>query len=95
MGWNSQPTRQVIMEDCRVPVSNRVGEEGQGFTIAMNGLNGGRLSIGTVPVDLKWQNRDRTLNMVDASLMQEKKNVSKQYNRFFTYRFFTMGSLFT
>jgi len=45
MGWNSQPTRQVILEDCRVPVSNRIGEEGQGFNIAMNGLNGGRLSI--------------------------------------------------
>ena len=46
MGWNSQPTRQVIMEDCRVPVTNRVGDVGEGFSIAMNGLNGGRLSIG-------------------------------------------------
>ncbi|CAH1800053.1 unnamed protein product [Owenia fusiformis] len=45
MGWNSQPTRQVIMEDCEVPVSNRIGEEGQGFAIAMNGLNGGRINI--------------------------------------------------
>ena len=45
MGWNAQPTRQVIMENCRVPVSNLVGKEGQGFTIAMNGLDGGRLNI--------------------------------------------------
>lgn len=46
MGWNSQPTRAVIFEDCAVPVSNRLGEEGQGFNIAMKGLNGGRINIG-------------------------------------------------
>ncbi|WP_067860459.1 acyl-CoA dehydrogenase family protein [Nocardia shimofusensis] len=45
MGWNAQPTRQVILEDARVPVANRLGEEGDGFRIAMNGLNGGRLNI--------------------------------------------------
>ncbi len=45
MGWNAQPTRQVIMENCRVPVSNLLGKEGQGFTIAMSGLDGGRLNI--------------------------------------------------
>uniref|UniRef100_A0A131X8G7 Isobutyryl-CoA dehydrogenase, mitochondrial n=1 Tax=Hyalomma excavatum TaxID=257692 RepID=A0A131X8G7_9ACAR len=45
LGWNSQPTRMVIFEDCRVPVSHRLGEEGQGFTIAMEGLNGGRINI--------------------------------------------------
>lgn len=46
MGWNSQPTAVVSFEDCRVPVENRLGEEGQGFTFAMNGLNGGRINIG-------------------------------------------------
>lgn len=45
MGWNAQPTRQVICEDCRIPVANRLGEEGQGFRIAMAGLDGGRLNI--------------------------------------------------
>ncbi|XP_022624930.1 isobutyryl-CoA dehydrogenase, mitochondrial [Seriola dumerili] len=45
VGWNSQPTRAVIFEDCEVPVSNRLGEEGQGFGIAMKGLNGGRINI--------------------------------------------------
>jgi alkylation response protein AidB-like acyl-CoA dehydrogenase len=45
MGWNAQPTRQVILENCRVPVANRLGAEGQGFTIAMSGLDGGRLNI--------------------------------------------------
>ncbi|MDJ0355545.1 acyl-CoA dehydrogenase family protein [Paenarthrobacter sp. PH39-S1] len=45
MGWNAQPTRQVIFEDVRVPVANRLGAEGSGFGIAMKGLNGGRINI--------------------------------------------------
>ncbi len=45
LGWNSQPTAMVIFEDCRVPVTNRVGDEGQGFKIAMSGLDGGRINI--------------------------------------------------
>ncbi|XP_020038808.2 isobutyryl-CoA dehydrogenase, mitochondrial isoform X1 [Castor canadensis] len=45
MGWNSQPTRAVIFEDCAVPVANRIGSEGQGFLIAMKGLNGGRINV--------------------------------------------------
>jgi len=45
MGWNSQPTAAVIFEDCRVPVANRIGKEGEGFRIAMKGLDGGRLNI--------------------------------------------------
>jgi alkylation response protein AidB-like acyl-CoA dehydrogenase len=46
MGWNAQPTRQVILEEARVPVANRLGPEGIGFKIAMRGLDGGRLNIG-------------------------------------------------
>lgn len=46
MGWNAQPTRQVIMEGARVPAENLVGAEGEGFKIAMAGLDGGRLNIG-------------------------------------------------
>jgi len=45
MGWKSQPTRQVIFEDVRVPVATRIGEEGMGFKFAMAGLDGGRLNI--------------------------------------------------
>ncbi len=45
MGWNSQPTAQVIFEDARVPVANRIGAEGEGFKIAMAGLDGGRINI--------------------------------------------------
>ena len=50
MGWNAQPTRQVIFEDVRVPVGNRLSEEGDGFRIAMKGLNGGRVNIGACSV---------------------------------------------
>ncbi|MBA1155538.1 isobutyryl-CoA dehydrogenase [Microvirga mediterraneensis] len=46
MGWNAQPTAAVIFEDVRVPVANRLSDEGQGFKIAMSGLDGGRLNIG-------------------------------------------------
>jgi alkylation response protein AidB-like acyl-CoA dehydrogenase len=45
MGWNAQPTRAVIFENARVPVANRLGAEGDGFKIAMAGLDGGRLNI--------------------------------------------------
>ena len=46
MGWNAQPTRQVIFDGVRVPAENLLGEEGGGFAIAMKGLNGGRINIG-------------------------------------------------
>src|SRR5579883_1229170 len=45
LGWHSQPTTMVFFKDCRVPVSNRIGEEGQGFKIALSALNGGRINI--------------------------------------------------
>jgi alkylation response protein AidB-like acyl-CoA dehydrogenase len=45
MGWHMQSTRQVIFTDCRVPVENRLSDEGAGFGIAMAGLDGGRLNI--------------------------------------------------
>jgi len=45
MGWRSQPTCMIYFENCRIPVSNRVGEEGMGFKIALNALNGGRVNI--------------------------------------------------
>ena len=45
MGWNAQPTAQVNFDDCRVPAANRIGAEGEGFRIAMAGLDGGRINI--------------------------------------------------
>lgn len=45
MGWRNIPTTMVFFENCRVPVSNRIGAEGQGFKIALSALNGGRINI--------------------------------------------------
>lgn len=70
VGWNSQPTRAVIFEDCAVPVANRIGNEGQGFLIAMKGLNGGRINIASC-----------SLGAAHASviLTQDHLNVRKQF----------------
>jgi len=46
LGWNASPTAQVIFDNVKVPVENRVGAEGDGFRFAMAGLDGGRLNIG-------------------------------------------------
>ncbi|MCC2979234.1 acyl-CoA dehydrogenase family protein [Sphingomonas sp. IC4-52] len=46
LGWHAQPTRQVLFDNVKVPVANRVGQEGEGFRFAMMGLDGGRLNIG-------------------------------------------------
>jgi len=46
LGWRSQPTAQVNFDSVRVPIANLVGQEGEGFKIAMSGLDGGRLNIG-------------------------------------------------
>ena len=50
LGWRAQPTAMVKLENCRVPVANRVGAEGAGFKIAMAGLDGGRVNIGACSV---------------------------------------------
>jgi alkylation response protein AidB-like acyl-CoA dehydrogenase len=50
MGWNAQPTRQVILDDVRVPVSARLGPEGHGFKVAMTALDAGRLNIGACSI---------------------------------------------
>ncbi len=61
MGWNAQPTRAVILENCRVPVTNRLGPEGIGFKIAMAGLDGGRLNIGACSLGGAQGALDRSL----------------------------------
>ncbi|WP_280254340.1 acyl-CoA dehydrogenase family protein [Nocardia abscessus] len=61
MGWNAQPTRQVIFTDARVPAANLLGAEGDGFRIAMNGLNGGRLNIAACSVGGAQAALDKTV----------------------------------
>ncbi len=59
MGWNAQPTRQVIMEDVRVPASHLIGAEGHGFRFAMSGLDGGRINIAACSTGAAWSALDK------------------------------------
>ncbi|MEU4266605.1 acyl-CoA dehydrogenase family protein [Streptomyces sp. NPDC026092] len=61
MGWNAQPTRQVVLDAVRVPADRLLGVEGQGFRIAMNGLNGGRLGIAACSLGGARSALDRSL----------------------------------
>jgi alkylation response protein AidB-like acyl-CoA dehydrogenase len=61
LGWKSQPTAMVILENCRVPAANRIGEEGFGFKIAMAGLDGGRVNIAACSLGGAQFCLDRTL----------------------------------
>ncbi|KAI8055125.1 mitochondrial isobutyryl-CoA dehydrogenase [Syncephalis plumigaleata] len=89
VGWNSQPTRAVIMEDCQVPIKNLLGAEGQGFQFAMKGLDGGRINIASC-----------SLGAAQASLEAalEHTTVRKQFNTTlnqFQYNQFKMAEMAT
>ena len=72
MGWNAQPTRSVSMDNVRVPASAMLGAEGQGFKIAMSGLNGGRLNIAACSLGGAQAALDATLGY-----MRERKAFGK------------------
>ncbi|CAA0106552.1 acyl-CoA dehydrogenase family protein [Zhongshania aliphaticivorans] len=64
MGWNSQPTRTVSFEDVVVPAANMLGSEGQGFKIAMKGLDGGRINIATCSIGTAQAALEATIEYV-------------------------------
>lgn len=64
MGWNAQPTRQVILDEVRVPAANVLGREGQGFKIAMSALDGGRVNIAACSLGGAQWALDRALRYV-------------------------------
>ena len=64
MGWNAQPTRQVILDEVRVPAANILGGEGQGFKIAMSALDGGRINIAACSVGGAQWALDRAVRYV-------------------------------
>jgi alkylation response protein AidB-like acyl-CoA dehydrogenase len=68
LGWKSQPTAMVMFDNCRVPVANRIGAEGEGFKIAMAGLDGGRLNIAACSIGGAQFCLDRTV-----AYMRERK----------------------
>lgn len=82
MGWNSQPTKLITFEDVRVPVANRLGNEGEGFKIAMKGLDGGRVNIATCSIGAAQATLDHA-----QKYMQERKQFGKPLAAFQALQF--------
>src|SRR6202451_1324435 len=82
MGWNAQPTRAVIFENARVPVANRLGDEGIGFKIAMAGLDGGRINIAACSLGGAQTALDKSL-----TYMKERKAFGKRLDEFQALQF--------
>jgi alkylation response protein AidB-like acyl-CoA dehydrogenase len=82
LGWKSQPTAMVNFSDCRVPVQNLIGSEGDGFKIAMAGLDGGRLNIAACSIGGAQFCLDRTIEY-----MRERKQFGSRLSDFQALRF--------
>ncbi|MFO1069885.1 MAG: acyl-CoA dehydrogenase family protein [Geminicoccaceae bacterium] len=82
MGWRSQPTAVVSFDGCRVPVANRLGEEGQGFRFAMQGLDGGRVNIAACSLGAARACLDRAMAHV-----QERRQFGQRIADFQNTRF--------
>ena len=82
MGWKSQPTRQVQLDDCPVPAENLLGEEGRGFSYAMAGLDGGRLNISACSLGAAQNALDLTLQY-----MGERKAFGQSIDQFQALQF--------
>jgi alkylation response protein AidB-like acyl-CoA dehydrogenase len=82
LGWKSQPTAMVMFENCRVPAENLIGREGEGFTIAMKGLDGGRLNIAACSIGGAQFCLDRTIEY-----MRERKQFGTRLSDFQALRF--------
>ncbi|MCX7311022.1 MAG: acyl-CoA dehydrogenase family protein [Alphaproteobacteria bacterium] len=82
LGWKSQPTAMVNFENCRVPAGNLIGQEGDGFKIAMAGLDGGRLNIAACSIGGAQFCLDRTIEY-----MRERKQFGSRLSEFQALRF--------
>src|SRR5438874_1569646 len=82
LGWNAQPTRAVIFGNARVPVENRLGEEGIGFKIAMAGLDGGRINIAACSLGGAQNALDKAL-----AYMKQRKAFGKRLDEFQALQF--------
>ena len=77
MGWNSQPTAQVMLDECVIPARNRLGNEGEGFTFAMKGLDGGRINIAACSLG-----GAKAAMTAAANYTAERKQFGKAINEF-------------
>ena len=82
MGWRSQPTRQVQLDKCKIPIENLLGDEGYGFSYAMAGLDGGRLNIAACSLGAAQQAFTQT-----RTYMAERKAFGKSIDQFQALQF--------
>ncbi|MEJ6476749.1 acyl-CoA dehydrogenase family protein [Pseudoalteromonas piscicida] len=82
MGWNAQPTRLITLENVRIPAANLLGQEGEGFKFAMQGLDGGRINIATCSLGTAQQ----ALNTA-KQYMQERSQFGKPLAAFQALQF--------
>jgi len=82
MGWRSQPTRQVRLDECKIPIENLLGDEGYGFSYAMAGLDGGRLNIAACSLGAAQQAFTQT-----RTYMGERKAFGKSIDQFQALQF--------
>lgn len=89
MGWRAQPTATVSFDDCRIPASNRIGPEGDGFKYAMAGLDGGRLNIAACALGGAQDAYDRAF-----AYSQERQQFGKPISDFQATKFCAMAKCF-
>ena len=82
MGWNSQPTAQLMFDQCKVPISNLIGKEGDGFKIAMQGLDGGRINIGSCSLGAARKCLEKSITYVG-----EREQFGKKLSEFQSTQF--------
>ncbi len=82
MGWKSQPTALVTFDDVKVPVENRLGEEGEGFTFAMKGLDGGRVNIAACSLGGATSAMEKAI-----AYMDERQQFGRSLNKFQALQF--------
>jgi len=77
LGWNAQPTRMITFDNVKIPVDHLLGQEGQGFTLAMSGLDGGRINIATCSIGTAQAALDAA-----TSYMHDRKQFGKELAQF-------------
>ena len=82
MGWHTQPTRAVVLENCRIPAANLLGDEGMGFRIAMAGLDGGRINIAACSLGGARSATDKAL-----AYMAERRAFNRRLDEFQALQF--------
>uniref|UniRef100_A0A0N4ZXB5 Isobutyryl-CoA dehydrogenase, mitochondrial n=1 Tax=Parastrongyloides trichosuri TaxID=131310 RepID=A0A0N4ZXB5_PARTI len=82
LGWCTQPTRIISFDNCKIPVSNRLGGENEGFNIAMAGINGGRVNIASCSLGAAHMSLDNAISHLQVRKQFNKPLANFQWNQF-------------